>query len=182
MPQSNKSTAGLPNPHPIGLQSLSSILLGSLPLGLCWIHTPLGYPPLSSARPQLRGVRSTPWWDTRPSVVPCHSPEPVSWPPGSSSPKQCLTPALSPLPFRPCWVSITQGTKRPHPSGSQTFWPCWAPTPCGTTRAPCWDRHQLGWDRWVHQPAMNPTPWVEPAPAVQDFQITTPPGSCLGCH
>jgi hypothetical protein len=141
MPLSNKGTAGLPNPHPVGLQSFCSILLGSLPLGLC----------------QATALHQTHTrWATRPSVVPASScqthtmPEYPSHdhgdPPHHSmlDPIPELVPQLMGMPAPSPELTALQALLSPSnawddqtpPLGlSLPIRPCWAPAPCGMTGA-----------------------------------------------
>jgi hypothetical protein len=145
MPQSNKRTAGLPNPHPIGLP-------GSLPLG----------PSQAPAQHQIQTLPGSP------PLWPCHTPDQhwIHTPRGSQPlrPHQIHTPLGSP-PFRSYIPQALLG-----PSSAWDYWihappefpplgpwapvppqihtlrgsmplvplplkPCWAPAPCRTIRA-----------------------------------------------
>jgi hypothetical protein len=168
-PQPNKRTVGLPNTCPIGLQKCCSILLGSLPL--------------SHIRPTL-------YRDTRPTAPPldCHwiashwDPWPLKCLTPSPDPVLQLTgipaPHPSPPPFKPCWAPATRGTTGP-PSlglstyqalpGSSSMWNDWSPALLGQATA---------WHETVASTSLRgtwPFRWSRP-------QITTPPGSYLGCH
>jgi hypothetical protein len=126
MPQSNKRTASLPSPHPVGQQSCCSALLGSPPLRLCQatalhqIHTP---PPPGS--PPLRPFRA---------LAPCRIHDP-----------------LGPLPLRLHWIH----TPPLEPPGPQALLDLssacdyWSHAPLGSS--PLRARHQLGM-RQLHPP------------------------------
>jgi hypothetical protein len=156
-PRSNKRTAGLPNPCPIGLQSRCSILSGSPPVGL---H--------QSTAPHQTHTR----WDTRPSAAPASSsqthttPEylPLGWAtrstttgipatrpqwiPAWSRPHSSpgYPPLPNPPPFRPrCAPAMHGMTGPPTPrtppahqalSGSSSLWKDWSPAPL--EQAPVW--------------------------------------------
>jgi hypothetical protein len=78
---SNKRTAGLPNPHPVGLQSCCSILPGFPPLGWHQTTDPQCIHPQQD--PHLLGhAGSMSHWDTRPSAMPDPSPSQIHTPPG----------------------------------------------------------------------------------------------------
>jgi hypothetical protein len=88
MPQSNKRTASLPSPHPVGLQSCCSAPLGSPPLrlhqatALCWTH--------AQQDPCLSGhMGSTHHRDNHLSAVPVSSPEPDPHHDGIPAHKPC---------------------------------------------------------------------------------------------
>jgi hypothetical protein len=61
------------------------------------------------------------------------------------------------------------------PAGLQLCVEWLEPHPAGTDTS-------LAWDSRIHQFTRNPAHWVELAPALQAFQITTLPGSHLGFH
>jgi hypothetical protein len=188
-PQSNKRTANLPNPCPIGLHSHCSILPSSPLLGLC----------------QAIALRQThTWQDTPPSAIPASSsqthtmPEYPSlamplgpWPPGSPTTSPCQTPAWSqshsllghlPLPPKP---TALQALLSPSHAWDHQTLPCssgpsWLQLHVEQLEAcPSGTGTILVQDHLTHQPARNPPPCVELAPALQASQITAPPGSCL---
>jgi hypothetical protein len=191
-PWSNKRTASLPNPCPVGLQSHCSILPGSLPLGMC----------------QATALCQThTWWDTRPSTALSSTPQTHITPEylplghaagptttGIPSSQSAKDPSLEPVP---------QLTRLPAPPPESTAFqtllspshtwddqnpllpsgPAWLqlhvewlePCQAGTGTILVWDSH-------TRQPARNPAPCAELFPALKASQITAPPGSCWGFH
>jgi hypothetical protein len=143
-PRSNKRTAGLPNPCPIGLQSRCSILPGCPPVGLHQATAPHQTHTLQD--PRLLGrTRSMYHWDSRPSATPDPSPEP--------DPHSAGIPALKPTaPWALLGPSYVWDDQIPAPR-FPPLRPHRAPATCGMTGAPPrWDRHQLG-VRQLHPPA-----------------------------
>jgi hypothetical protein len=129
MPQSNKRTADLPNPCPVGLHGMCQAT------SLRWTHTWRDPHLLSHAR-------SMHYQDTHPSVTlasipklgPHHAGIPVPWQHHQihdhwdPCPQAVLDPSLEPVP---------QLARIPAPSlSSLHFRPCWTPATCGTTRPP----------------------------------------------
>jgi hypothetical protein len=169
---SNIRTAGLPNLHPVDLQSRCSILPGSPPLGLhqatALLHTHI-------------------WWDTCPSVVPAipRRNTRLSWPMTTRIPTTSLHQTLAlPLPPGHC----PSGSAEPQPcvewpEPTQPIRPCLAPAPCGTTGAlSCWDRHHPG-VRQPHPPACQETCSLCGAgPSSTGFPDNLSTGLLLGCH
>jgi hypothetical protein len=138
MPWCNKRTAGLPNPHSIGLQSHCSILLGSPSLGLCQATA------LCQTHTWRDTLRSPALLATQPlgSLPPIHAgPQP-----GAGPIVHRDTSLLSPLPSGPCWAPGMCGMTRPPPLRlGSPIRPCWAPALCGMIGDErCWDRHQPG--------------------------------------
>jgi hypothetical protein len=145
MPQSNERTAGLPSPHPIGLQSRCSAPLGSPPLRLCQIHAPPtpGSLPLWLCQALTMCQIHTP--PGPPSVgragsMPCWDPHLL----GHTSSMLPGSPAIKFPPLRLCWApaphEMTGAT--PHQdSRTSGLAPAW----CETTDPPaCWDPHPSG--------------------------------------
>jgi hypothetical protein len=137
-PLSNKRTAGLPNPCPIGLQFCCSFLPGSLPFGLSQVTAPC--------------QTHTQW---EPATRPCR------WIHNHRDPRHqsVLVPAwIGPTAHqdtRPSpWAHCPSGPAEPQPRmGPRTptspIRPCLTPAPCGMTGTLCrWDRHHPG----VRQP------------------------------
>jgi hypothetical protein len=168
MPQSNERTAGLPSPHPIGLQSRCSAPLGSPPLRLCQIHAP----PTPG---------SLPLWLCQ-ALTMCQ----IHTPPGP--------PSVGRAGSMPCWdphllghtSSMLPGSpaiKFPAPQallGSSSTWDDWSHTPPGFPHLR--PGTSLVWDN--RSPSLLGSPplrWSQ-APALQAFQITAPPGSYWGHH
>jgi hypothetical protein len=177
MPQSNKWTAGLPSPHTVGLQSCCSAPLGSLPHGLRQatalhqIHTP---PPPGSL--PLRPCQTlAPHWIHAPP-----RPLPLGW--AKLDPCPTGTPTYWALPDP--HLTRTPTTQACSPSGSagpqlHMGWP----EPC-PTRIPTPQGWAPAWCETATSPSMLgflPLRQSQ-ASALQAFQITTPPGSHLGCH
>jgi hypothetical protein len=160
------------------LQSRCLALPGSLPIGLYWIHTLMGPPPLGSPAPQaLLGLSST--WDNW-----------IQAPQGTSFMKDNHIPTpLRPPSLGPCWASA------PHETA--TFPTALGSLPLGLHRAPApWQIYTspgsmpLGplapqalpgptsaWDDQIQVP-----PGSLPLGPCQACQITTPPGSHSGQH
>jgi hypothetical protein len=144
-PQSNKRTACLPSPHPVGLQSLCFALLDSLPLRLCWVTAPCqihtALPPESLLLRQCR------------TLAPCC----IYTPPGSLpliplTFRLCLAPALHGMTgsmphLDPCLLGHTRSMSHrdSRPSRLPPLRLCRAPALCGMIRAtPCWNSCPLG--------------------------------------
>jgi hypothetical protein len=195
MPWYNKRTAGLPNPHTVGLQSHCSVLQGSLSLGLLQataLHRT--HAQWDSHLSSCAG--STNHRDTHLSSVTDPSP-PTSHLWQTPAPRQTHNtlgyPALS-CTMQQLWAGLTAHwdtcPSAHHPSGPAEPQRCvgW-PEHCtsGPARLQlCVEQleaHRAGtgtslaWDICIHQPAKIPAPWAKPAPALQAFPITTPPGS-----
>jgi hypothetical protein len=118
---------------------------------------PLRSPPPVCARPQP-GAGPIACQDASPLLQAHH-------PSGPAEPQLGRTigpPLLGfPVPMKPCLAAAPCGKLEPHPSGTGI---------------------SLALDSHIHQPARNPAAGAEPAPALQLSQISTPPGSCSGCH
>jgi hypothetical protein len=169
----------MPDPHTVG----------SLPLRLCWIHTPLGYPPLSHAgfqasdphhagipAPHLRH-RLQDHRDPRHRL--CQTPaqsrshSSLGYPPHPPSPQPTTLQAL----LSPSYTCDhrTPATQTPPDnqalSGTSSMWNDWSQAPLGQIPAWC-----------IHQTTRNPTIQSELATVLQASQITTPRGSHLCRH
>jgi hypothetical protein len=186
MPRSNKRTASLPNPFPVGLQSRCSIWLRSLPLRLCQATAP--QQTHTRGEPHLSGhASSTHHQDTCssvmlasslrahimlgyppfgctagsmttgiPATLPCQTP---AWSWSHSLPGYMLPPKLTTLQAL-LSPSYTWNDRTTNPWTYLSIRPCWAPAMCGMTGAPpCWERHQPS----VRQP--HPIACQEPCPS-----------------
>jgi hypothetical protein len=172
-PQSNIRTEGLPNPCPVGLQSCCSILLGSPPPGCA--HTCRDTCPSAVLATAGRNARPlVVLLDQRPPGFPppiCTGPQPGAGPTAcwdTPPPKPTALQALLSSSYMP------DDQNPPHPSGPAWLQLCveqLEPCPAGTGI-------MLVWDSCIHQPARNPVPCAELAPALQASHITSPPGSC----
>jgi hypothetical protein len=169
MPRSNKTIAGLPNPCPIGLQSLRSILPGSLTLELCQAiapHQTHTRRDTCCSAMLASSSRSTPHRNTHPSATlldpqPLGSPltvharpQPRAGPTGhrdTCPPPPKLTTLQALLSPSYVWDDCTPPVGLPPP-----IRPCQAPAPCGMTGAP---------------PAVAAPAWHETA------TFTSPPGT-----
>jgi hypothetical protein len=173
MPQSNKRTAGLPNPCLVGLQSCCSILLGSPPLGLCQA-THGGIPAPQPCWPPASGP--TPCWvPHHPLATPLDLRSPGSPPPVRTGPQHGVQSHSSPgypPPLEPttlqallspsyAWDDRTPTTRTPPPI-RPSVWKNWSPAH--------WDKHQPG----VRQP--HPPAHQEPHPLGRNWpQLYTLP-------
>jgi hypothetical protein len=142
IPPSNKRTAGRPNPHPVGLQNLCSILLGSPPP---WLSQTTAQRQTKAWRdPHLLGCTgSMHHRDTRPSATPGSSPVPQLvgiHPPHPAYQLHLGQPEPTPL-------TATHQAQQ----GSSSMWNDWNPTPLG--QAPAW-----------HETATSTSP-PEPCPS-----------------
>jgi hypothetical protein len=160
MPQSNKRTTSLPSSHPVGLRSCSSTLLGPPPHRLCqatapcWIHA---LPPIGS-RPLRLCLALTPWQ--------------IHTPPGHHLLGHARYTLLGPPVFKPPTSQVLLGPSSMWYDQSHAL----------PESLPLGARHQLG-ERQASLSPSGSTPFGQnQAPALQASQITTPPGSCLGCH
>jgi hypothetical protein len=188
MPRSNKRTASLPNPHPIGLQSCCFILPGSLFLGLHqataprqthtqWDpplsgQTPPRYPPLSHASLQPpdshhTGIPTT-WlcrWihehrDPHHQAVPDPSLEPV--------PQLTRIPALAGMPAPP-EPTILQAVLSPSHA-----WDDWIPTPQTPVHQTLQGAYSM-WKNWSPDLLGQAAAWHETA-ASTSLPVTLPVG------
>jgi hypothetical protein len=158
-PQSNKRTAGLPSPCPIGLKNHCSTAPGSLPLG------PGRAPAQHQIQAPLRYLQ----------VRLCGAPDPhrIHTPLGS-------LPLKSPAPQALLGPSLAWNNQSSSPLGPP-IGPCRNTTPPGSP--PIGARHQLS-VRHPHSPACRGScpSGLSQVPALHASQITALTGSSSGCQ
>jgi hypothetical protein len=174
-PWSNKRTASLPNPRPVGPQSCARPQLcarpthGGIPISQpCW-------PPAH---------RPTQHQNSGPSVMP-PDPRPLGSPPPLCTRPQPGTGPTADWPAPPpepttlqALLSLSHAWDKWNPT--PPIRPCLSPAPCGTSGVlPHWDRHHAG-VKQPHSPACwTPHPLGRAGPSSTRLpRLTAPPGSC----
>jgi hypothetical protein len=141
MPWSNKRTAGLPSPKPIGLQRCCS-------LGCTrpWLHA--GSSITTTRIPTPQAMPSS-----NPMPDPCSARTPAFWAAPDPQPSRIPTPRL--LPLRHCWTPDLHGLTR-----SMLPWDPCPSVPAGS---------QLGMGQPEPHSTEIPAPWAEPGPSSTGF-------------